>query len=333
MNSTIEEPETFYTVLECYDFETLDEFLHRHKSNPKCLIIDKYISYLKADIPDDGYLYERYLYGFDDERYRLQLHGRYFVAMNTLEGGYKRVSGIKQNPKPYEEGTNYKFIHLKWITENPDFRPRGKIDTGLQGHKSYYDNMQEVYTSTSNRFAYACWEADCRFLESGKNKEMTALANETFGLVPHVNEDNKYFVTFNFDPAKFKVNKALQYAKAFFKLTWIVSGRGVFEYHGKDSNHPHFMCVITISDKYRKLGQTKNKLKGVSLYTQFISGENFLDIKKYDASRHQDYIVLDKASKKADHLADDIVWRVENKLPHFIQKVSGNPELELNYEL
>lgn len=217
----------------------------------------------------------------------------------------------------YLETVDYKAEHLAFLRTRPNFKPYHITEL----FKTYIDQMHSMYYGNhasikENYTAYLYFRDDYNTV-MGKTKEKTKLrAEELFGGGTEV-KGNEYFLTFNFDPKKWNAKDAVKYLAKFMEKSWVKKLKGVFEYHGEEKNHPHLMVYLTTELLFGKL---KDKLTQVSLYTKLMSGINFMDIKKWIPDRHEPYINLQKRDSKQESLAKDELWRIENNLPHKVEK-------------
>lgn len=219
----------------------------------------------------------------------------------------------------YDESCDYKQLHLQWILENPRFKPSVPVRTMFD---TYHDEMKSMYYGPDavyklNRTAYILLGDDYRQAVQ-PSKPATKQVQMIFGNPQDT--QISYFVTFNFDTKLFKTPDILNIGVSrFLKLSWLVSCYGVFEYHGQN-NHPHLMMRVTVDKNIIKnKGKLKDKLIQTSLYTKFVSGVNFLDIKPF-SPYHNDYLLLSKTESKTESMEKDILWRIEQNLPEFIEK-------------
>lgn len=212
----------------------------------------------------------------------------------------------------YNDSKNYKTIHLEWIKANRGFRPQRGVRSE---YKSYYDDMSDMYNNEGiykNKTAYIYLRDDYNWSKCSLtiNDEVAMM----FGDKP-VDKNPKFFITFNFSEELFDSQKVLKDLVKFMSKDWIKSLVGVFEYHTETGHHPHFMMVMSV-DKY------KNKI--LDKMKQSILAKYCKDLAKIDVKRHQpfhdDYISLDKDPKKQEYLDNDVLWRIEQNLPHQIKK-------------
>jgi len=221
----------------------------------------------------------------------------------------------------YIPSEDYKQLHLQFIRENPRFKPYTPVLEMYKG--DYYKEMTALYYGTDavyklNKTAYTLVRDDYERCFGPIAKPATKKLQLMFGKP----EDTQisYFVTFNFDTKLFKTPDILNIGVSrFLKLSWLVSCYGVFEYHGQN-NHPHLMMRVTVDKNIIKnKGKLKDKLIQTSLYTKFVSGVNFLDIKPF-SPYHNDYLLLSKTESKTESMEKDILWRIEYNLPEYIEK-------------
>lgn len=202
----------------------------------------------------------------------------------------------------YDPAVDYKRLHLEWINANKSFRPRGGV---MSNYNSYYEEMTAMYGPHGfkrNESAYLCLRDDYNWHKHNKtvNDEVATI----FGDKP-VNNNPSFFVTFNWSDKNFKLDKILPGIEKLFKKSWIDNARGVFEYHGLEDNHPHFMCIIQVN-KHKTWGRFKDKILQSAL-SQTLD-KNFIDIKVH-RSYHDDYLDLDKKQSKILCLERDVEWR------------------------
>lgn len=221
--------------------------------------------------------------------------------------------------KPFQDGIDYMTLHIDWANANSRFKPR---DFRSQYYENYKDELTALYRGDDavvkqQKTAYTLMRMDLEYKMSLVN--INDRVDEIFGIKTKIIDTTDYFVTFNMDEKKFVVDKVLKAIDALKQKSWVMDFYGVMEYHGDKSNHPHLMCKITLGDKYKKWGIFKDKMKQTILFRNFMSGDNFLEIKKFE-SYHDDYLALDKSPKKQESLDMDIIWRQENSIPHFFKK-------------
>lgn len=226
----------------------------------------------------------------------------------------------------YDPTENYVNLHLEWIRNNPRFRAKGGLDiintTLVHNHpKSYLEQQQSLYATLqsegskerANKWAYNCLLCDLKW-KNGGAKDINERVNTMFGITPVIDYP-KFFITFNFSEDLFKPDKVLKDLAKFMAKSWIKTLDGVFEYHTNTNNHPHLMMVISV-DKYKNKILCKMKESILSKYCKDLA---FIDVMKWEP-RHDDYIALDKAPSKKDLLDKDVLWRIEQNLPHSIKK-------------
>lgn len=217
----------------------------------------------------------------------------------------------------YNPEVDYKTEHLKFLKSYPHFVPAGGFNK--KEFPTYYHEMVSYYKVSNyngNLMFFHCYVSDYDFLFGDTKEKTKQRACELFGNGTEV-IGNEFFVTFNFDPKKWNAKLALNHLAKFLEKKWVKKCRGVFEYFGKDENHPHLMLYLTTELKFGKL---KDKLSQVSLFTKLMSGLNFLDIKDWVCDRHEPYINLQKRESKQENLAKDELWRIEQNLPHKVEK-------------
>lgn len=201
----------------------------------------------------------------------------------------------------YTEGTDYKLIHLEWIKANRSFRP--KMGLPLQ-YSSYFDYMSELYRETikQQKTAFIFLRDDYNWSKRSRtiNEEVSVMFGDKVE-----NTNPTYFITFNWNDDNFKIPDILNALKKLFSKSWIDEVRGVFEYHGKVNNHPHFMMLIQVN-KHKTFGRIKDKIMQSAIAQTL--GKNFIDI-KVAKSYHQEYLDLDKVAEKQECLDNDKVWR------------------------
>jgi len=220
----------------------------------------------------------------------------------------------------YDASINYVRLHLDWIHANKTFKPKVGLDAvpccgSIQKFDTYYDQQEHYYRELKdpNRWAWMCLRDDVKW-KNGAREDINQQVNIMFGITNAV-EYPKFFVTFNFDKNKFDSSKVLVDLGKLMIKDWIKTLHGAFENYTEKGEHPHLMLVISV-DKY------KNKIREkmiTSPLAKYCGGANFIDIKRAQ-SYHNDYVSLDKDPKKQDYLDKDVLWRVEQNLPHQILK-------------
>lgn len=215
----------------------------------------------------------------------------------------------------YNPDIDYKQLHLEWIQMNPCF----KTEYNRSLYNSYYDEMYACYYSSEavfkqNRTAWLLLGDDVKKKNSRQN--VIKRVNQLYGIEQTL---PSFFVTFNFDETLFTPELAMKGVKALLDKTYVESAYGVFEYYGKEKNHPHLHIRLTMN-KYNTFGKLKDKLKQTTLVTKLTGGINFVDIKPYIEARHKEYLECDKALEKTEQIEKDKVWRENNGLPHYISK-------------
>lgn len=201
----------------------------------------------------------------------------------------------------YDSSKDYKRIHLEWIKANKGFRPQRGI---MPMYNSYFDEMLDMYQETlkQNTTAYIYLRDDYEW--SKKSKTINQEVASMFGDVPE-NTNPTFFITFNWNDTNFDIPKILNGVGKLFSKSWIDNARGVFEYHGSQKNHPHFMCLLQVN-KHKSFGRIRDKIFQSALGKTLTS--NFIDI-KVAKTYHQDYLDLDKCESKQESLAKDVLWR------------------------
>lgn len=211
----------------------------------------------------------------------------------------------------FDETKNYKSIHLEWIKANRGFRPQRGI---MPMYNTYLDEMTEMYNETikANKTAYVYLRDDYNWSKRSRsiNDEVAVL----FGDKP-IDNNPKFFVTFNFDEQLFNSQNVLKDLAKFMSKDWIKSLTGAFEYYTEKGHHPHLMMVISVN-KYKN--KILDKMKE-SILAKYCKSVNFIDVKKWQPF-HDDYVALDKDPKKKEYLDKDVLWRIEQNLPHSIKK-------------
>lgn len=216
----------------------------------------------------------------------------------------------------YDEKLNYKQIHLNWIKANPRFLPKlGLLDKTL--YKSYYEEMLHRYNMSIrfNETAFMFLRDDYEFskVKTNINSEVACM----FGDVPE-NKNPTFFVTFNWSEGNFNKVKIFDGLQKLFRKSWVDNARGVFEFYGLKSNHPHFMCLIQVN-KHKTIGRFRDKIFQSAIAQTL--GKNFIDI-KVAQSYHQDYLDLDKSPEKQECLEKDKIWRIDNGILSIYSKES-----------
>lgn len=218
----------------------------------------------------------------------------------------------------YISDTNYVRLHLDWIQANKSFKPKGGLDTVVNGkpyYSSYYDQMSAMYKTLKNpnKYAYLALGDDVKF-QSGGSRDINKLVKEMYGIVPK--EDlPAFFITFNFDKKRFNSEKILSDLAKFLQLSWIKTCHAVFENYTENGEHPHLMMFVTVTKNQNKM---LDKMKESRL-AKYCAGLNFIDVKR-GKDYHQDYLLLEKTESKRECLEKDVIWRIENNLPHEIKK-------------
>lgn len=215
----------------------------------------------------------------------------------------------------FDPTKDYKSLHLEWLKNNKSFRPKSGIPLN---YSSYFDYMTELYRDTIKSQTTAYWylKDDHKFSKRSKtiNEEIDIL----FGYKPDVSDyANTFFITFNFDPNRFKPEAAVKAVERLFNKSWVDIGYGVFECYTSAGQHPHFMCKLKVN-KYNKKGKLLDKM-AESVLAKFTGGKHFIDIKEFQPI-HQDYIELDKRPEKQIYLEQDKIWRLENNIPEYLEK-------------
>lgn len=218
----------------------------------------------------------------------------------------------------YDSTINYVSLHLEWIQANKNFKPKGGLDSVVNGkphYETYYDQQAAIYRDLKdpNHFAWICLRDDVRW-KSGARKDVNDQVNLMFGITKKENFP-EFFVTFNFANDLFDSQKVLKDVALFLKLSWIQSCYGVFEYHTETGGHPHLMMIIAVNKNSNKV---KDKMLESRL-AKYCRGANFIDVKRAKEFHH-DYVQLQKALPKSEFLEKDVLWRIEQNLPHEIVK-------------
>lgn len=220
--------------------------------------------------------------------------------------------------KPFDSAVDYMTLHIEWADKHKSFKPK---DFNSKMYNSYKEELVALYLGNdkvikSQRTAYTLMKMDLQYMYT--LRDVDTKVNEIFGIEPVV-ELTSFFVTFNIDPKKFDAQKLIKAIESLKIKDWVAGFYGVMEYYGEKSNHPHLMCKISVADKYKKWGKFKDKMKQTIIFRNFMAGDNFLEVKKFE-SYHDDYLALDKSPKKQESLDKDIIWRNENSIPHFFEK-------------
>lgn len=211
----------------------------------------------------------------------------------------------------FDETKDYKLLHLEWLKANRGFRPKSGIPLN---YNSYFEYIDELYRHTvkQQRTAYLYLRDDYNWSKKSKtiNQEIAVMFGDRV-------QDPTFFITFNFDNAKFIPNKVVDCVKKLFDKSWVTDGYAVFEYYTETGNHPHVMMKLSVN-KYQTKGKLLDKCFESAL-AKFTSGKQFIDIKPFQPC-HQDYLQLDKSLSKKENLEKDIIWRKENNLPEYLAK-------------
>ncbi len=211
----------------------------------------------------------------------------------------------------FDETKNYKAIHLEWIKANKGFRPQRGV---MSMYGSYLEEMTDMYNETikQNRTAYVYLRDDYNWKKSSRsiNDEVALM----FGDKP-ADTNPKFFITFNFSEDLFNSEKVLKDLAKFMSKDWIKSLAGAFEYHTETGGHPHLMMVISV-DKYKNKMLDKMKESILAKYCKDLAK---IDVKRWQPF-HDDYVAFDKDPKKKEYLEKDVLWRIEQNLPHSIKK-------------
>lgn len=219
----------------------------------------------------------------------------------------------------YDPNTDYVTLHLDWVKKHKSFKPKGGLPIAPGEHKSkfntYLEYLEYMYRECykQHKTAYTLLKMDTEFFKVDEDIDDKVAA--VLGEVP----TEKYFVTFNYNDDNFDLGKIMPALKRLFKKTYIIQAEAVFEYHGKNNNHPHIHCIFEIKGPDRTPGRFKKTLKTTQLYS-LLNADNFLDIKKYDANRHEDYLEGNKRGSKLLNVEKDKAWRDELGLLHLYTK-------------
>ena len=214
------------------------------------------------------------------------------------------------------ESKDYKQIHLEWIKANRGFRPRSGLPLN---YSSYLDYMSELYNTTikQQKTAYIYLRDDYNW--SKRSKTISQEVAVMFGGPPEDGGDN-FFVTFNFSDQLFNAQQVIQATNRLFEKSWVVSSYAVFEYNTAQGCHPHCHMRLEV-DKYNKKGKLLEKMVQSSL-AKFTGGKNFIDVKPF-MPIHNDYLKFDKALEKQEYLEKDKLWRIENNIPEYLEKIKS----------
>lgn len=214
----------------------------------------------------------------------------------------------------YNEKYDYKAAHLSWIRSHPNFTakfynnmPGVRCNNLVFEKSSYYDIMVEWYLTGSNFIAYLNYYDDLRWLE--EQDEIKKHLNTK----PFVS--NCSFVTIGFNHQEFTVKKAFEFIQSVLNLSVVLDGSfAVLEYHRQNGEHPHVHFKMYYS------GQTYKSVLIQAIYRakhakKLILNKNFIDIKEFIETVHDNYLDGNKQENKMPFVEKDKSWRSKNNIP------------------
>lgn len=217
----------------------------------------------------------------------------------------------------FDSSKDYKRLHIEWVKANKSFRPRTPPPLTFN---SYLEYLIDVYAFTIKQQMTAfIWLKD-DYNWSKKSKSINEEVAKMFDADHLPNYDNTFFVTIGFNEQKFNPPAVLKALNKLFEKDWITSAYGVFEYYSEKGQHPHLMMRLQVIESIFKKGKGKIADKIMdSCLGKFFDGRNYVDV-KFWLPCHQPYIELNKCSEKKEFLEKDVLWRIENNLPAFVEK-------------
>lgn len=218
--------------------------------------------------------------------------------------------------KEFEEGIDYKTLHLQWLAANKGYRPKGWQQTPQ--YMSYYDQMNQMYYSSdavikSQKSAYLWFRDDYRWQNC--KSDIKQQAEDLFGKGDA--DVNEWFVTIGFNHQTFDPQKAHSYVTKLFEKEFVIDAYGTFEFHTETGEHPHFMFYLKSDCKTK--GRVVDRIFQSAGSKKIILGKNFIDVRRFEA-RHTDYLNGNKSEDKMLYVQQDIAWRAVNNLPTIIKK-------------
>lgn len=215
----------------------------------------------------------------------------------------------------FEEGKDYKSLHLQWLSEHKSFKPKGWVST--PEHKTYYDQMYALYNCPhgikQQYTAYRFFQGDYKWLNS--KSDINTVAAEMFGKSTNYSE---WFVTLGFNHQTFDVLKCHNLILKLFDKEFVDDAYGVFEFYTKSGEHPHFHFYLKSTDAKTK-GRVLDRIYQSAGIKKFVLGKNNIDVKIWE-SRYNDYINGNKTDGKMEYVQQDKLWRQQNNLPDLVKK-------------
>lgn len=213
----------------------------------------------------------------------------------------------------YNPNIDYRSLHLEWIKKHKSFKPKGgltlDVKTGRSTWNTYYEQMEAMYRDCYklHKTAYILLKDDIKHFNV--DEDIDDKVNTILGLTP----TEKYFITFNFNDDNFDLDKIMPAFERLRDKSYINKMDAVFEYHGSKSNHPHIHMILEVSGPDRTYGRFKKLLTRTQLY-KLLAADNFFDIKKFIADRHEDYVDGNKKEDKIKLVELDKEWRAKLNL-------------------
>jgi len=227
------------------------------------------------------------------------------------------------------------MLHLQWIKKHPTFVCNWCV---LGINENYFDVMTSIYGSWGKvdyvncRIDNTIWDDNhdkcaVRFFNDDLlcfNAYENSLALLTAKIIttPKV---LSFFLTIGFNHQTYTIPKCVALIEKILTYDWILKCRAVFEFHRENGEHPHchFLITTSLPNKSKFLEQ----MWAVGGIKQVVLAQGngkkcptFIDAKPAEP-RHIPYIMLDKADKKKQYIQKDIIWRKNNNIPEFFEKV------------
>lgn len=221
----------------------------------------------------------------------------------------------------YNPLLDYRSAHIAWVKKNKNyFCPYYEVFEGLTYENwlitLYYtirtyarDEMRQLYTQDyPNYAAYLDYKRDLECLDNQMEvmKSMTTIQ-------PH---SGLWFVTLGFNHQTYSDSKMLKFVYNLREHDWIKSFKGKFEIHRTNGMHPHMHIRLETDLTKSKIIEKILRSKGGK---DLFVGKQSIDVKLYEP-HHTDYLNGKKQESKMPSVENDVIYRMEHNIPHFIEK-------------
>lgn len=177
----------------------------------------------------------------------------------------------------------------------------------------YYEIMESLVRdrNCTDRQVQIFWDRDREYLRTIQTM------SKGHQIITH---PNKYFLTITCDKSKATPEKLLKFL--YFlrdKCKWVKTMKAVIENHRHNGIILHTHIILEVDESIKYASTVKDKLYALKPCTELIAGSNFIDYLYYH-ERHDKYIIGDKQEDKLPLVELDVKWRIENNIPHLIEK-------------